>query len=362
MQGIDISSWQTGINLGKVPCDFAIMKATEGTGYTNPDCVRAVEQCIGLGKPFGVYHYVNGGSGAVAEADFFVDSVSNWVRKGLLIIDWEAKGNTAWGNTSYLDSLVKRVIARTGIKPLIYASATVYPWDVAKSNDCGAWVAQYGSMDPTGYQDAPWNEGAYSCAMRQYASNGRLEGWNAGLDLNKFYGDATAWAAYAGGSAVPSVTAPSDPFANMTDQQLADAVIRGEFGDGDARRNALGARYSAVQEVVNAKVYAAKPTTAGSAKYTVQSGDTLSYIATRFGVPISAITGYRSGNPNVIYQGETLTIGSTTTQSAETVYTVQHGDTLSAIASKYGTTYQALAAKNGISNPNLIHPGQKIRI
>lgn len=44
------------------------------------------------------------------------------------------------------------------------------------------------------------------------------------------------------------------------------------------------------------------------------------------------------------------------------VYTVQAGDTLSAIAAKFGTTVQALVKKNGISNPNLIYIGQKIKI
>lgn len=44
------------------------------------------------------------------------------------------------------------------------------------------------------------------------------------------------------------------------------------------------------------------------------------------------------------------------------VYTVQSGDTLSGIASKYGLTYQALAAYNGLSNPNLIRVGQQIKI
>lgn len=44
------------------------------------------------------------------------------------------------------------------------------------------------------------------------------------------------------------------------------------------------------------------------------------------------------------------------------VYTVVKGDTLSGIAGKYGTTYQELAAYNGIPNPDLIFPGQEIRI
>lgn len=47
---------------------------------------------------------------------------------------------------------------------------------------------------------------------------------------------------------------------------------------------------------------------------------------------------------------------------SETVYVVKYGDTLSGIANEYGTTYQALAAYNGIANPNLIHVGDKIRI
>lgn len=45
-----------------------------------------------------------------------------------------------------------------------------------------------------------------------------------------------------------------------------------------------------------------------------------------------------------------------------TVYTVKKGDTLSQIAAKYGTTYQAIAAFNGIKNPNVIRVGQKIKI
>ena len=58
-----------------------------------------------------------------------------------------------------------------------------------------------------------------------------------------------------------------------------------------------------------------------------------------------------SGNPS-----------SGSASSAEQVYTVQAGDTLSKIAAKYGTTYQKLASYNGIANPNKINVGQKIRI
>lgn len=53
---------------------------------------------------------------------------------------------------------------------------------------------------------------------------------------------------------------------------------------------------------------------------------------------------------------------ATTPAGGETVYTVKKGDTLSAIAAKYGTTYQEIAAYNGITNPNLIRVGQEIKI
>lgn len=51
-----------------------------------------------------------------------------------------------------------------------------------------------------------------------------------------------------------------------------------------------------------------------------------------------------------------------TPQPSYDTYTVMAGDTLSEIAAKYGTTYQELAAINGIENPNIIHVGQIIKL
>lgn len=197
MQGIDISGWQAGIDLSKVPCDFVIVKATQGVNFVSGSCDSQVQQAIALGKPFGFYHYV-GGSGAQAEADFFIDNCAGYFGKGIPCIDWESAENAAWGNTGYLKQLVQRVIDRTGVKPLIYASASSFPWDVTQALDCGAWVAQYAGNNATGYQDSPWNEGAYNCVIRQYSSAGRLAGYNGNLDLDKAYMDADGWAKYVG--------------------------------------------------------------------------------------------------------------------------------------------------------------------
>ena len=80
-----------------------------------------------------------------------------------------------------------------------------------------------------------------------------------------------------------------------------------------------------------------------------------------------------SGNVdmNIMYRDLISEIGkygnseTTTSSSLEndiTYYTVQSGDTLSGIASSYGTTYRYLAEINGIENPNLIYPGQTLII
>lgn len=347
LQGIDIASWQAGIDLATVPLDFAIVKATQGTGYTNPDYARAISQVLGAGRLGGAYHYVSGGN-AQAEADHFVDVVGGNVGRVVLAIDWEQGDNAAWGNVAYLDAVVSRVIERTGVEPLIYCSQSVVTSiaSIASARDCGLWVAQYANMNATGYQDSPWNEGAYSCAIRQYSSAGRLNGWEGNLDLDKFYGDAAAWAAYATATATP--TAPADPLAGKTDEQLAAEVIAGSYGDGEARKAALGSRYDAVQAIVNAKL--ADPL-AG------KSDDELAreVLAGKFGDGDARKQALGSRYDAVQAKVNQLA-------GAARTYTVQAGDTLSGIASKFGTSWQALAAKNGLSNPNLIYPGQVLTI
>ncbi len=363
LNGIDISNHQAGIDLAAVPADFVIAKATQGTGYVSPDCARQVEQARATGKRFGVYHYVSGGN-AVAEANFFVDNCANWVGKGLFCIDWEELENFVWGDEGYLEQVVAQVKARTGIPPIIYAQASCYAQvaPVAIRQNCGLWIAQYASDNPTGYQDTPWNEGAYDCVIRQYAAFGRLPGYSGYLDLDKFYGDGAVYDKYVTGDGNASNVAPSqpaDPLAGRSDDDLANAAIHGEFGDGDDRKQKLGTRYDAVQALVNKKL--AEPASSDWT-YTVQPGDSVSGIAAKLGVSQSQITGFHSGNPNLIYPGEVLSISGGSSQPEAEYYTVQPGDTLSTIAARYGTSWQHLSDLNGLADPNLIYAGQSLRV
>lgn len=347
MRVLDISNWQNGINLAAVDMDGVIIKATQGTSYVSPDCDRQVQQAKAEGIPFGVYHYVNG-SGARAEADHFVDSCKGYIGEGILCIDWEKDQNAAWGNESYLQQVIDRVTERTGVIPLKYASKAVFPWDTAK--DSGNWVAQYANDKATGWQESPWNEGAYACAIRQYSSHGKLDGWGGFLDLNKAYMTPEAWMKYACPAGQKPNTVPDTKPTNPGAKSAVDLMIEVIEKDikGNARKEYLGSRYEEVQDLINHVAYAS-------------TGDLVK--ETWAGV-------YGNGSRREAALGWCMRDGKSRWQEVmdvingqtetEVVYTVKAGDTLSAIAGRYGTTVGKLASANGISNPNLIYQGQRI--
>ena len=96
--------------------------------------------------------------------------------------------------------------------------------------------------------------------------------------------------------------------------------------------------------------------------YTVQSGDTLSSIASKFGTSYQALAGLNGiSNPNLIYVGQVLRVNGSAS-AGSVYYTVRVGDNLSSIASRYGTSYQSIASLNGLTNPNLIYVGQTLKI
>ena len=80
MNGIDISRYQKGIDLKKVPCDFVIVKATQGTSFVSSQFKVQAQSTLDLGKLLGIYHY-SGGGGAIPEAKFFLDTVKDYIGK-----------------------------------------------------------------------------------------------------------------------------------------------------------------------------------------------------------------------------------------------------------------------------------------
>ncbi len=120
--------------------------------------------------------------------------------------------------------------------------------------------------------------------------------------------------------------------------------------------------------LTNSTVNGSETRGAGSITYTVQRGNTLSQIANEYGVTVSQIVEVNDiVNPNLIFPGEKLRITDSTNSVLNPVmqnnfYTVQSGDTLYGIARRFGVTVQYLVNLNGIRNPNLIYPCQIIKL
>lgn len=345
LKGIDISNWQNGIDLSAVPADFVICKATQGTWYVSPDCDRQYQQAKTAGRCLGVYHYAEGGD-YKAEADFFLQNVEGYIGEAILCLDWEGTNNPTF-NTGRDREWVKNwcdyVAEKTGVKPLVYLSKA-YLDNVSEIGDYGLWVAQYANNNTTGYQEKPWNEGAYRCAIRQYSSHGKLPGYGGNLDLDKFYGDREAWNKYAGkGNAV----APSEP--EPTDEELLTLVadtMRGVYGTGNDRKSKLGIHYDEVQEVIN---HIATSSTDVLVKETLEGEYGTGQIRK------TILDGRYAEVQNKI----NAKVGGA---SLVKTYTVKVGDTLSGIAKKYNTTYKKIAEDNNLSDPNKIYAGQKLVI
>ncbi len=99
--------------------------------------------------------------------------------------------------------------------------------------------------------------------------------------------------------------------------------------------------------------------------HVVQRGENLAQIARRYGTSVSAIAAANGlRNPNLIYVGQRLRIptGGGSAGGGGAVHVVRRGETLQGIALRYGTTPGAIAAANGLRNPNLIYVGQRLRI
>lgn len=211
MNGIDISSYQAELNAGIVPSDFVFIKATEGTKYINPTWREQAGQVTQTNKLLGFYHFASTGN-TIAEADFFISVVKDYIGKAVLVLDFEAGAINAWGNVGARQFL-NRVKEKTGINPMIYMSAEVtrqFNWSIISTSNA-LWVAQYASMSSTGYQSAPWTDGKgygawSSAAIHQYSSSGTLMNWNGQLDLNLAYINANQWKTLAGGGSTSNST------------------------------------------------------------------------------------------------------------------------------------------------------------
>ena len=164
----------------------------------------------------------------------------------------------------------------------------------------------------------------------------------------------------------------------MTQNALALADQAARSGENNASVRAgrsRGRRLATGTGATLALAGLAVTATAGGAhadeQYTVRSGDTVSQIASRHGTTVAAV---RSANGldsrAFIRQGQRLTIptsGTAATPAAAPAatsgaHTVASGETVSAIAQRYGTTVSAIVSANGLDSRAFIRAGQQLTI
>lgn len=96
--------------------------------------------------------------------------------------------------------------------------------------------------------------------------------------------------------------------------------------------------------------------------HTIRKGDTCYKIAQNYGVELSAVLNANGLTAkDTIYPGRTIVLDGNAKNTPGANYTVKRGDTLSSIATNYGTTAQKLKQSNGLS-ADRIYAGQKILV
>ena len=266
LHGIDIASYQAGVDTQRIAGDFLIVKATQGTGYINPYWKAQIDGAIKGGKIPGLYHYASG-QGVQAEVNFFLQTIKPYIGKAILCLDWEyiPQGgvNTHFRNPAYAKAFMDEVKKRTGATMFIYGSKdscfNAMDWSMVKNAGYKLWGAQYaGYAAVNGYTDRPWQSarpwGAFGqdLSMFQYTSNLRLPGWAGALDGDICYLNREELQALASGKAAPIVP-PADnaPIDRASLLELVAATMAGKYGTLETRKKKLGNRYKAVQDTIN---------------------------------------------------------------------------------------------------------------
>lgn len=247
---VDISSYNPISDATLPGVDGSISKATQGTWYVNPSCNAQYDAAKNAGKLLGLYHYAEGGD-PVAEANYFVASIKNYVGSAVLALDWEQGENKAWGNTSWALNFVRRVHDLTNVWPLVYVQASSISQVASCAPYCGLWIAGYPTDAATWtvpnfiYKTSPW---PYYTLWQFTSSKGKL-------DRNVANISAEGWKALAKPSQTESKpdvsTKPIPNPATENIEKIANETIWGKYGSGQDRINSLGKYYDAVQAVVN---------------------------------------------------------------------------------------------------------------
>ena len=241
------------------------------------------------------------------------------------------------------------------------------------ANNYDLWLAYYGNYNNLTNVETSWEK----WIGIQYTDSGNVAGISGNVDRDLYTQDIFL----SDTSEIPNTSNPNE---SINTEGISYTIQSGDTLSEIANRYGTTVQELAqinnianpnliypgqtIRILTNSTVKGGETRGTGSITYTVQRGNTLSQIASAYGITVSHIVEMNNiQNPNLIYPGEKLRITQSTNTTLNPVlqnnyYTVQRGDTLSGIARRYGVTVQYLANLNGIRNVNLIYPGQFIKV
>lgn len=318
--GIDVSGWQGNIDYSEVASsgiEIVYMKASEGTSFVDPYFNQNYTNAKANGLKVGFYHYLTARSNseAVAEANFFVSTISGMTPDCRLAMDFESFGNLSAEEINEIGLTFMQTVESLSGKEMVIYSDTSNASNIfgGSLTNYPLWVAQYEVEEPT--TNGNWD----SWVGWQYTDAGEISGINGYVDRDRF----------------------------------TDGILLNENSEVPLPDNTN------------------KPSAGGTTTITIQRGQTLSGIALEYNTTVQILVELNNiANPNLIYAGSTLIVPSGETPidtdgnstSGQTIYVVQRGDTLNKIAAEFGTTARAIAVENNIRNINLIYIGQRLII
>lgn len=346
MYGIDISKHNGNINLEPYKGQFIIIRVGYGHFHLDEKFERNVNECKRLGIPFGVYHYSYALNEADAEEEArgvlnAIAKYKNDIKVGVWFDMEDADGYKKKHGFKFSNSTIApicykfcKMIEDAGYYSGIYTSSSWLDYVKGLNDRFDKWVANWGKNDGSQHT----NTSQYG-TLQQYTSKP--------LDKNVMYADLSRYSR--GNTPVKPQSKPID--------QIAEEVIAGQWGNGDDRKKRLtdaGYDYNAVQDIVNKKIAPIRKSNDQIASEVIagQWGD---------GNDRKNRLEQAGYNYDAVQKAVNKKMGAKK-QPAHVYYVVKRGDTLSGIASKYGTTWQKLQAMNGIANPNKIYAGQRIRV
>ena len=321
-QGIDVSNWQGYINYSEVKeagINIVYIKSSQGSNIKDAYFDINYENAKANGLKVGFYHFLTATNTQQAEeeARFFASVIANKTPDCKLVMDYEVFGGASVEEINQIAEVFLETTKRLTNKEVILYSdlnniRTVFGRNLSQNYEL--WLAYYGDYERLGNIGTNWE----NFIGVQYSDRGRVNGINGYVDRDRY----------------------------------SEEIFLDEVSEIPVIENP--------KEITNTQ----------SINYTIKKGDTLWEIARRYGTTVQEIASINNiQNPNLIYPGETIRILTNSTTSGEEtrgtgdiIYTVQRGNTLSEIAQEYNVTVNHIVELNNIQNPNLIYPGQKLRI